>query len=97
MTVSIECIVQRNTEIIFTDLDDTVVMMDLDKGAYFELDAVGTRIWTLLETGRNVIELCELLNREYDVTPEIAQRDVLEFLEQAHKLGIIEVRVSATP
>ena len=88
---------QRNPEMIFTDLDDTVVMMDADKGVYYELDPVGTRIWNLLETERSVDETCELLIAEYDVAPETCHQDVLAFLEQARKLGIIVVRQPATP
>ena len=41
---------QRNAAMLFTDLDDTIVMMDPDKGMYYELGSVGSRIWTLLET-----------------------------------------------
>ena len=61
MDIGLDSTVQRNGEILFTDLDDTVVMMDPDKGTYYELDTVGTRIWSLLDTGRSVKELCDLL------------------------------------
>ena len=97
MKVSLECVVQRNAEMIFTDLDDTVVMMDSDKGVCYELDPVGARIWNLLETARSVKELCELLAGDYDVTPEACRRDVLEFLERMHELEIMGVRAPATP
>ena len=70
MDIGLDSTVQRNGEILFTDLDDTVVMMDPDKGTYYELDTVGTRIWSLLDTGRSVKELCDLLVENYDVTLE---------------------------
>ena len=91
MSVSLESTVQRNPQIMFTDLDDTVVMMDADEGMYYELDPVGARIWTLLETERSVEEMCALLVAEYDVTPETCRDDVLEFLGRAKELGIVAV------
>ena len=95
MNLSPDCTLRRNDEIIFTDLDDTVVMMDADKGTYFELDPVGTRIWALLEIERSVAEVCEVLLAAYDVTPEDCRRDVLAFLERAEELGIVEARALA--
>ena len=95
MNLSPDCTLRRNDEIIFTDLDDTVVMMDADKGTYFELDPVGTRIWALLETERSVAEVCEVLLAAYDVPREDCRRDVLAFLERAEELGIVEARAPA--
>ena len=64
---------------------------------YYDLDPVGTRIWTLLETARSVAEVCNALVAEYDVTPDVCRRDILEFLEQAGDLGIVELRAPAAP
>ena len=49
MNLTGDSIAQRSAATIFTDLDDTVVIMDTDRGTYDELDPVGTRIWMLLE------------------------------------------------
>ena len=88
--VSLDSVIARNAAIIFTDLDDTVVMMDADKGVYFELNPIGSHIWALLETARPVTEVCDALVEEYDVTPDACRRDVLGFLAQALELGIVE-------
>ena len=95
MNLLLECTVRRNPQMMFADVDDTVVMMDTDKGKYYELDAVGARIWTLLATERSVGEMCALLVAEFDVTPEACRDDVLEFLEKARELGIIAVTAPA--
>ena len=88
---------QRNAAMLFTDLDDTIVMMDPDKGMYYELGSVGSRIWTLLETPRSVSDVCDALVEEYDVTPDVCRRDVVSFIEEAGELGIIETGAPATP
>ena len=95
MNVTLESVAERNPAMIFTDLDDTVVMMDADKGMYYELDPIATRVWTLLETARSVAEVCDVLAGEYDVSSEVCRRDVLALLRQAQELGIVEVRAPA--
>ena len=95
--VSLESVMTRNAAMIFTDLDDTVVMMDADKGMYYELDPVGARIWNLIETARSVAQVCDRLVEEYDVTPDVCRRDVLRFLAQACEWGLVELHATATP
>ena len=96
MAIEMSDIIARNEAILFTDLDDTVVMMDMDEGRYYELDAIAAEIWTLLETGRPVAELCDALVAGYDVEPEVCRRDVLAFLNETEDMGIVRVnRVSA--
>ena len=95
--VSLDSVAVRNETMIFTDLDDVVVMMDADQGLYYELDSVGARIWSLLETARPVAQLCDVLVEEYDVAPDACHRDVLDFLARAAELGIVEMRGPAAP
>ena len=97
MSMALDCAVRRNEEIIFTELDDAVVMMNPDTGIYYELDPVGTRIWSLLKDVSSVPRLCDELVREYDVAQEVCRRDVLEFIERALELQIIQVGAPAAP
>ena len=94
MAIALTTVVARNETLLFADLDDTVVMMDADKGRYYELDPIGAKIWTLLETARTVDELCEVLAATYDVEPEVCRRDVLEFLNEIEDLRIVRCRGS---
>ena len=34
--------------VVFRQMDDGAVLLDLESGVYFGLDEVGTRVWTLL-------------------------------------------------
>lgn len=95
--VSLDAVVCRNAAVISTDLDDVVVMMDTDQGLYYELDEIGARIWSLIETARPVAQVCDELLEEYDVTPEACRRDVLGFLARARELNIVELRSPAAP
>ena len=90
-------VVSRNEAIVFTDLDDTIVMMDVDEGKYYELDPIGVRIWTLLETSRTAADICDALARQFDVALDTCRRDTLEFLQTASSLRIVHVQPAQAP
>ena len=92
MTIELSSVATRNEAIVFTDLDDTVVMMDVDEGQYYELDPIGARIWALIESPRPVAEICDALAGEYDVDPDTCRQDTLEFLQTASEHRIVQVR-----
>ena len=84
-------VLARNENIVFTNLDDTIVMMDVDEGRYFELAPVAARIWTLIEEQQTVQSICDALVEEYDVSAEICQQDTLEFLQSAVEMHLMRV------
>lgn len=82
MTLSSDTIIQRNDSVIFSDIDDQVVMMDLDSGDYFELNTVGTRIWELLETPTNVNDLVKTLLSEFDIAEDVCRTETEDFIHK---------------
>ena len=84
--------VARSEAIEFTRIEDTVIMMDVDEARYYELDPVGTRIWTLIESGPRVAEMCEALAAEYEVAPAVCGEDVSAFLDRLLRLAVIRIR-----
>jgi hypothetical protein len=56
----------------------TIVMPD---GSYIHvLNEIGSRVWDLLNGQRTEAEIVGLILEEFDTTPDIATRDVREFL-----------------
>ncbi len=64
-------------------------MMNVEKGKYFSLNPVATRIWDLLEKPLSADELCIRLTDEYDVDSEQCRKEVSELLDEMKKLGLI--------
>lgn len=85
--------VKRNDAIVFTDLDDTIVMMDVDEGQYYELDPIAARIWNIIENGQAVESICKTLAEEFDVDPNTCQQETLEFLQAASEQSIVQVQL----
>jgi len=81
----------RDNEVIFSEADGEMVMMSLERGEYYGLNPIGSRIWSLLESPRRDSELCETLLPDYNVSLEQCQQDVLRFLDQLAEKGVIKI------
>lgn len=88
MTFPADAMITRSAAPLATEIDGEVVMLDIESGSYFNLDAIGAAIWAQIETPIAFANLCEGLHRAYAAPLEIIQRDVSALLVemQAHKL-----------
>ena len=89
--IKLNSMIIRNTEIDDTDLDGEKVMMNLDKGQYFMMNEVGSRIWEIIETPIHVKGIVEKLREEYDVDEQTCTDKVLEFLKSLNEADLIKV------
>ena len=74
-----------------SDLGGEVAILDLKAGVYYGLDAVGARIWSLIQEPRTVNEIRDILLEEYEVEPEHCERDLLVLLRRLADEGLVEV------
>ena len=79
----------RNEAVVFTELDGEVVMLDAKAGRYYELDSVGSRIWTLLEDKPTMAQLRAALAAEFDVSSETCLEDISHFMNELAKRGLV--------
>ena len=57
---------------------DGGVVLDVDRGVIFSLNLVGTRIVELLRQGKDAMSIAEAISREFQVSEDIAAKDVAE-------------------
>ena len=60
---------------------DETVLLQVKRGTYYGLDAIGTLIWTGLNEGRTPVEICERIAHEHKVAIETVEADARAFLE----------------
>jgi hypothetical protein len=60
-----------------------------DLTCIYNLNKVGGRIWELIDGGVTVGEIRDIIVQEYEVTPEDAEVDIMEFIEQLEQVGAI--------
>lgn len=85
----------RNEDLVWNQIEGEVVMHSINNGSYYGLDAIGSRVWLLLEQPCIVCKLCETLQEEFEVDRDTCQRDTLEFLNALHQEQLL--RIMATP
>ena len=83
--------VARSDAIVFTEFEDATVMMDAEVGSYYELNAVGARVWALAEFRPRVAEVCAALAAEYGVAPGTCADEVRAFLDELLRLEVIRM------
>ena len=81
---------------VSASLTDEAVILNLDSGVYYGLDAVGARIWNLIQSPISVAEIQRILLDEYDVDADQCERDVLALIERLVAEGLIEFSNEST-
>ena len=89
--IDLNSIVSHREDIDTTDLDGEKVMMDLEKGQYFALNSVASRIWEVIESPISVNNVVETLLEEYEVEREECEKSVLEFIKGLEDASLISV------
>lgn len=72
-------------------VDNEIVILNMASNNYISLDAIGRRIWDLLETEHTVADVCLTLSREFDASEEQIAADIIPFLTELEKDGLVRV------
>ena len=75
--------------VMFNRVGDEIVILDLDSGTYFGLDAVGSRLWDLIAGNHTIAEAMERMLEEYEVTAEELDRDVFQLLRELEEKKLL--------
>ena len=73
------------------EFDGELVLLDIGKGEYFGLDAVGARIWASISEGLTVDAIATRVSAEFEVEAEVARKDVDALLSEMRTHGLIEI------
>lgn len=92
VNISEASIVTASKDLLFCELSDGAVILALKSGVYYGLDAVGTRIWSLIQQPRSMHAILAVLIEEYDVDAERCGQDLREILQEMLSLDLIEVQ-----
>lgn len=88
MSLPLTAVITRHPDMLSAEIGGEAVMMSIEKGAYFGLNPVATRIWDLIEQPKSLAELVAVIFEEYDVSPEQCEADVREFTADMIERGL---------
>lgn len=81
---------KRTDQVYWQFSDNVIVLKDSETGWFYQLNDVGTLIWELVDGAHTIDDIVREVLSEYDVTPEQAHADVMEFLENLRDLNFLE-------
>ena len=75
-------------EVRNTHSQDGGIVLDIRQGRMFNLNFVGSRILELLKSGSAESEIVNEISRQFDISLELAENDVREFIQtlKTHRL-----------
>ena len=91
MSISFSDRVKVPDEVLISNLQGESVMLNLDSERYFGLDAVGTRILSVLTNSDSIEAAYQELLKEYNVDGPVLRQDLLELVENLVKQGLVQI------
>ena len=92
MNITLTSMVVATKGQMSSELAGQEVILNLQSGVYYGLDAVGAFIWKQLQSPRAVAEIRDAMIARYNVDAARAERDLLALLEQLRQTGLIEIK-----
>jgi hypothetical protein len=88
---------KHSADVVFRDLEGEAVILDLASGTYFGLNEVGTRVWRLVDEGRDASQIVEIVASEYQADRATIARDVERLLDDLRTRRLIVTVAGADP
>lgn len=90
--ISLECQIVQSEENIVSDMDGEKVMLNVQKGKYYNLGETGGEIWEMMKTPIMVTELVNIMLSKYNIERKDCEEQVLSFLECLFQEGLIQIK-----
>ena len=79
----------RDEGLNWREIDGEVVVLDVERSHYLNLNATGCVLWLMLAEGATERQLADKLIDEFDVTEQTARADVESFLTGCRENGLL--------
>ncbi len=89
--ITLSSVVQRNTDMLFSKMDEEVVMLSIQNSEYYGLNEIGSHIWEMIEKPVQVETLMLQLMEEYEVERRQAESDILALLNALYNKKIVHL------
>jgi hypothetical protein len=93
--LTLDSIIARAEDQFSTVVDGEIVLMNVSNGKYFQLNNIGSRVWSLIETPTAAGALCDQLVQEFDVARLTCEADVLALLGRLLANNLVRIAPAA--
>jgi coenzyme PQQ synthesis protein D (PqqD) len=78
--LTLDCIVQRDPNIIAAEADQDLVMVSIATGTYYGVSDVAREIWESIEHPKKISDLIDGLTASYNIDRSSCEEQTLSFL-----------------
>jgi len=78
-------------DVLFHEVDDEMVLLNLVNGKYYSLDDVGSRMWALITEHGQLMPAYHAFLEEYQVDPQQLEQDMLELTNKLAEHGLLQI------
>jgi len=90
--ILLESVVVTAKDQLSCDLAGEAAILDVKSGTYYGLNAIGARIWNLIQNPKQVKEVLGVLLAEYDVETDRCEKELLDLLQEREARALIEIQ-----
>lgn len=91
MGISLDHRIVAAPGVLSKELDGEAVLLHLDTETYFGLNETGARLWALLIESPSLRHALGRMGEEFDVEPDVLERDARRLVEEWHRLGLVSI------
>ncbi|MCC3376007.1 lasso peptide biosynthesis PqqD family chaperone [Cohnella sp. REN36] len=84
----------QNGDSLVSDMNGEKVMMSIQNGKYYNLGAIGGRIWELVAVPQTIEQLATALMEEYEVDRDTCEAQVRQFLDHLLQEKLIKTEIA---
>ena len=89
--IAADAIVTTNPQAVACDLEGEVVILNLESGVYFGLNAVGGDIWNYIQSEHTIEEIIQHLLQQYRVERSRCEAEVNALLQTMATRGLVKI------
>ena len=87
-------VVIKNTNLLYSEIDDEVVILRMSDGKYFRINDIGCEIWKFADGKKSILSIIEWLKEQYEAPAEQIEFEVMAFIKELKSLGFIKLKKS---
>jgi hypothetical protein len=94
MSKEIDSIIVKKKDVPYRIIESQAVIVNQNKEnklMYHTINEIGTEIWELIDGKRTIKEIIEEIIKKYEIEPESAQKDIIDFIQELKEKDLVEV------
>lgn len=76
-------------DVVHRELDGETIVLSLESGMYYGLNATGSRVWRLIEDGATAAQMIDTISREFSHPQDQVRSDVEALLGVLQAKGLV--------